>query len=1012
MTSTRELEDLLARAVCQVTIGARAAMGTGWLLSDDGTILTAGHLLADDKIQSISVSFPDITTAVPARVVHSAHEPDLGVDFAVLAADVPDGVPALPISLERAPRGSLISMGYGLTLRNISAAAGEFVGPYDPQNSSANRLFRCRSIELAEEGYSGCPIVSIRSSAVVALQIEAVTGGRGARDTVLAMPLYRVAEAWGRLAEIEARQAENRDGYHSRKILLANVAGSADFVAAVSARLAWAGFAVATLDVVNGDSAVRMVTELSDAWAVVIVRTDPSGDLGETRDLVVSAILRQVPVVVVADSRSQLPAYLRSLAVVASESGADAAAQQAARLISDLAGDQARLASLAALSDSLEEIQVRSADPIRFQPHIDELRSLIGGWPTRLERQDRRIKVGTQMGQARPSDTASVVPSVGVRPFDPEHLFRDRIREAESVSSYLADDAVGVVAIVGRAGMGKTALAAHVMAALRRQRWMHAGVGPHIDGLIYLSTRTSSGITSAEVVLKLSRLVGEPGMVRSWSARTTALPLRLAEVIEAVGDQRIVALLDNFEDLLDESGRIQDGDELGDLLSGLAEADTGLKFLLTSRERVEFDPRSLTRTRVIELRSGLPEGESIRMLRELDPQAEYGLQQSAESALAGIAAKVHGIPRALQLVVGLLANDPLLAVTDLTDSRMHLVDDSLNGIIAETHARLDEAARWVLLALAVLGRPESLGALDFILRPFAPGSDVPAVVRRLIRTHIVSVDKLTRHMALHPADRAYLLGQAAEQRGAILTLMHRRTAEYYLSIAPSPADIHDIEGARPLLFAVEHLLRCEDFNAALDVLDQVDDLLEFWGYYQMVIDLRIVVAGGVFDDAWIQNAMRLGRLYWLTGDAAASASWLGRAETVALDRPDQGQLAPILVDLGASQRDSGHLRESLKTFLRAFRAAADEGADPLVVARGLIQVTHTVRSLGFLGTAIACTDRAIELAQPGSCRPESPCAIPYRRRADQCGDQRPAAWRPGQCQDTAGCRHERCPGDR
>ncbi|HET9894553.1 MAG TPA: trypsin-like peptidase domain-containing protein [Streptosporangiaceae bacterium] len=956
MTSQRELEEILARAVCQVTVGNRARTGTGWLLTGDGIVLTAGHLIADDISLPVSVSFPDVARARPAKVRQAAHEPNRGIDFAVLECEVPEGVPAVPISLERAPHGSLMAMGYGLTLRSISAASGEFVGPYDPQNSSANRLFRCRSIELAEEGYSGCPIASSRSGAVVALQIEAVTGGRGARDTVLAMPLYRVAEFWKRLEEVEARQAETRDGYLARRVLVVTAASAGVLrgsVQAIHAALARAGF-----DVLPLDSRSRIVSELGDAWAVVLIGPELAADPDQARDVVVSAILRQVPVVVVASSAAGLAPYLRGLPVVSGQP--DSAAERVAEAVLSLSEDKIRLASLSALSDSLEEIQARSADPIRFQPHIDELRSLIGGWPTRVERQDRRITAGTQTLQARSQEPASLVPSAGVRPIDPEHLFRDRTAEAERVSSYLADGTVGIVGIVGRAGMGKTALAAHVMAALRRQRWMHATAGPRIDGLVYLSTRTSSGITSAEVVLKLSRLAGAPGIVRSWTARTTPIAQRIAQVIEAAGDRQIVVLLDNFEDLLDETGHICGGDELAELLSGLIAAETGLKFLITSRERVEFDASAIGRTRVVELRSGLPEDESIRMLRELDPQGEYGLAQAPLAALRPLVAMVHGIPRALQLVVGLLANDPMLDVSDLTDSRINLVDESLNGIIMQTHARLDEPARWVLLALAVLGRPESLNALDFVLRPFAPGTDVPAIVRRLIRTQIVSVDKLTRHMALHPADRAYLLSQAAEQRAATLALIRRRSAEYYLSLAPDLAGIKDIEGARPLLFAVEHLLACQDFAAGLEVLDQLDELLEFWGYYQLVIDLRVALAGGVGGESWIANAMRLGRLYWLTGDAAASALWLTRAEEAALAYPDQ--LGPILVDLAASQRDSGHLRQSLPAFIRAFRVAAATGADPLVISRGLIQVTHTVRSLGFLDTALACTGRAQELA--------------------------------------------------
>ena len=50
-------------------------------------------------------------------------------------------------------------------------------------------------------------------------------------------------------------------------------------------------------------------------------------------------------------------------------------------------------------------------------------------------------------------------------------------------------------------------------------------------------------------------------------------------------------------------------------------------------------------------------------------------------------------------------------------------------LIAETLARLDRQARWVLLALSVVGEPIAVSGVDFLLRPFAPGLDVPSLVR-------------------------------------------------------------------------------------------------------------------------------------------------------------------------------------------------------------------------------------------------------------------------------------------
>ena len=157
-----------------------------------------------------------------------------------------------------------------------------------------------------------------------------------------------------------------------------------------------------------------------------------------------------------------------------------------------------------AFADALEVIQTGASDPGRFQPRIDELRSIVGGWSSRRERQDRRIEALTTDGSRPAESTADLAPAVGVRPFDPEHLFRDRVRGANDISRALADTSIGVVSVLGRAGIGKTTLAVRVLNALRAQRWFHNGPRPVINGVVFLSTRTSSGISSDEVILKLA----------------------------------------------------------------------------------------------------------------------------------------------------------------------------------------------------------------------------------------------------------------------------------------------------------------------------------------------------------------------------------------------------------------------------------------------------------------------------------------------------------------------------
>jgi uncharacterized membrane-anchored protein YhcB (DUF1043 family) len=57
---------------------------------------------------------------------------------------------------------------------------------------------------------------------------------------------------------------------------------------------------------------------------------------------------------------------------------------------------------------------------------------------------------------------------VNLRPLDVTHTFKDRLREMRALCEHLADASVRLVSIVGRGGMGKTALASRVLADLER----------------------------------------------------------------------------------------------------------------------------------------------------------------------------------------------------------------------------------------------------------------------------------------------------------------------------------------------------------------------------------------------------------------------------------------------------------------------------------------------------------------------------------------------------------------
>ena len=223
MTSLNEnlSEDDLGRAICSVLIGNKR-QATAWLFSDEGHLLTVGHLFQDKQaaLDVVSVQFLD-EDPQPARRVYYQYSRATGEDFAILHLDKdPSDRKPLPVALVKSVGGEWSSAGYGKTLQDQSSGKGRFTGLFYLQNTSSDFLFKLETTITGEGGYSGSPIFSEELKAVVAMQSEATDTKSGAeRNTVLAMPLYRVAQAWPRFPKLAAdvRSRSGIDKYKSPK---------------------------------------------------------------------------------------------------------------------------------------------------------------------------------------------------------------------------------------------------------------------------------------------------------------------------------------------------------------------------------------------------------------------------------------------------------------------------------------------------------------------------------------------------------------------------------------------------------------------------------------------------------------------------------------------------------------------------------------------------------------------------------------------------------------------------
>jgi DNA-binding SARP family transcriptional activator len=537
-------------------------------------------------------------------------------------------------------------------------------------------------------------------------------------------------------------------------------------------------------------------------------------------------------------------------------------------------------------------------------------------------------------------------------------LFRDRVMEAADLANHIAGETARLISVVGRAGMGKTALACKVLDDLVRNGHPDA---PPIDGLIYL---TASELSLDRLVHDIGEMLGEPvqsQLAQGWAAPGEELATKVDVVLAALSeDERYIVLLDNLEDLLDRQGHLTDAN-LACFVDRSLQSQSGVRLVVTSRERPYVPPEGQRRAPRVVLDEGLPLDEARALLRDLDPDGELELRDASQEDLERAAELARRMPRALELLAFVLRQaEGTLSLGDLLEDEALFLEDALvvERLAAEVYQRLDGDGRRVVEALAVLEEPVPAQAVAYLLAPWRPDLDVPAVLRRLIRGHFASFNRMTRRYALHPVDRAFALRvmpeeSASEEDGAGYTraALEERAAAYYRGLRKPEAEWHSIDDLKPQLREFEHLLRAGQADAACELLNTVDrGHLRPWGHARLLVGLRERLLDRL-ESARLRgiNHRGLGRAYRSLGRAPEAAEHYEAALTIARQMGDRAGEGAALGNLGRAYRDLGKMDGAI---------ACNEEA--LGIARELGDRRREALWLGSLGTVYLHLGRSKE----------------------------------------------------
>ncbi|MFC1975002.1 NB-ARC domain-containing protein [Chloroflexota bacterium] len=422
----------------------------------------------------------------------------------------------------------------------------------------------------------------------------------------------------------------------------------------------------------------------------------------------------------------------------------------------------------------IEEIEVEIEN---LQTELKEIETQIE--PLSPVEQHRRIVDGLDeqrrilVEQSEKRRTSQAQRVVGQRLSDVA-TFKNRVLFRQELGKMLADSNVRLISVVGRGGIGKTGLVSKVLADLEEDKWIYTDDVLHFEGLMYLSTRTT-GINLERIFRECAEMLGgktEKEINRLWTDIHMNVQDKVGRLLNFMTDGLYIILLDNMEDLLDENQILIDED-LSTFLSVSLSTTHKLKLLITTRVPIQLSREFLHFDKRIILKDGLPIEEGVQLLKELDTNGEFGLFDSSDEQLTKAVKLVQGVPRALEVIASILANDMFITLDELLNE-FFTREEVINDLIIDAYKRLDDTSKMVMEALAVYVNPVSIIAIDYLLEPFAKGVNIPKIVQKLARTHNVSTNRREKTVFLHPIDSDYIYSQLPDTgEYNHLTLEHR-----------------------------------------------------------------------------------------------------------------------------------------------------------------------------------------------------------------------------------------------
>jgi len=507
------------------------------------------------------------------------------------------------------------------------------------------------------------------------------------------------------------------------------------------------------------------------------------------------------------------------------------------------------------LADAQRALRRAHADEVnRIEDEIEELKiqiidqeDIIDNPEAAYEKTQNNIEEGLKLERqpeiliTNKKKTRILNPPPGIAP----NYFQDRFIETQQIVNYLKDDAQRLMTVVGRGGVGKTAMVCRLLKSLETMQLPDESGEMEVKGIIYLSESGNHRATFTNIFYDLCKLLPETTareLDSIYKNPKTNTESKMRDVLESFRDGCVVLLLDNFEPLVDSETQKIINAELDEALRAfICGPHHTVKVLITTR----IAPRELNlcepgRQRILTLDEGLTSPYAENILREMDSDGRLGLKSAPNEALELARINTRGFPRALEALFAILAIDRYTTLEELL--AMSLPENVVEALVGEAFNRLDTKAKMVMQALAIYNRPVAPAAIDYLLLPHFPGLSSATILQRLANMHFTR--KESRRFYLHPVDREFayrLIPDGIDQdtidfSQSVLTL---KAADYFAEARKPRSEWKKLDDITAQLS--EYDLRCTagDYDKAAEVLNEVGfDCLVLWGHWNLLINLH------------------------------------------------------------------------------------------------------------------------------------------------------------------------------